>query len=70
MNRISRFATTVLVSGGLGLAGLGLGADIAHAGGPTRGAQGMTWGAMAAVSTLLRTGVQVGTGTSATPTIA
>jgi hypothetical protein len=33
MNRISRFATTVLVSGGLGLAGLGLGAGIANAGG-------------------------------------
>ena len=34
MNRISRFATTVLVSGGLGLAGLGLGAGVAHATGP------------------------------------
>ena len=31
MNRASRLATTVLVSGGLGLAGLGLGAGIAHA---------------------------------------
>jgi hypothetical protein len=34
MNRLSRFATTVLVSGGLSLAGLGLGAGTANAGGP------------------------------------
>lgn len=34
MNRISRITTTVLVSGGLGLASLGLGAGMAHAGGP------------------------------------
>ena len=33
MNRFARFATTVVVSGGLGLAGLGLGAGIASAGG-------------------------------------
>ena len=32
--RIPRLATTVLVSGGLGLAALGLGAGIANAGGP------------------------------------
>jgi hypothetical protein len=31
MNQVSRLATTVLVSGGLGLAGVGLGAGIAHA---------------------------------------
>ena len=31
MNRVSRFATTVLVSGGLGLAGLGLAAGSAQA---------------------------------------
>lgn len=40
MNGISRFATTLLVSGGLGLAGLGLGADIALADSP---AGGYTW---------------------------
>jgi hypothetical protein len=34
MNRVSRLATTVLLSGGFGLAGLGLGAGIAHAEGP------------------------------------
>jgi hypothetical protein len=34
MKRLLRFATTVLVSGGLSLAGLGLGAGIAHAGSP------------------------------------
>jgi hypothetical protein len=33
MNRVSRIATTMLVAGGLGLAGLA-GAGIAHAGGP------------------------------------
>jgi hypothetical protein len=33
MNRVSRLATTMLVAGGLGLAGLA-GAGIAHAGGP------------------------------------
>jgi hypothetical protein len=31
MNRIARLATTMLVSGGVGLAGLGLGAGVAHA---------------------------------------
>ena len=34
MSRVSRLATTVLLSGGLCLAGLGLGAGIAHAEGP------------------------------------
>ena len=37
MNRLSRFATTVVVSGGLGLVGLGLG------GAGTAAAQGYTW---------------------------
>ncbi|WP_454788737.1 hypothetical protein [Mycolicibacterium lutetiense] len=34
MNRASRFATTLLVAGGLALAGLALGVGAAHAGGP------------------------------------
>ncbi|MET0451471.1 MAG: hypothetical protein ABW137_06510 [Mycobacterium sp.] len=34
MNRLSRLTMTALVSGALGLAGLGLGAGIAQAGGP------------------------------------
>ena len=35
MNRISRFATAVVMSGGLGLAVLGLGEGIAQAADPT-----------------------------------
>jgi len=35
MNRLSRFATTALVSGALGLAGLGLGAGVAQAAPPS-----------------------------------
>lgn len=35
MNRTTRFATTMLVSGGLGLAGLGLTSGIAQADGPS-----------------------------------
>ena len=34
MNRSARFATTVVATAGLSLAGLGLGAGIANAGGP------------------------------------
>ena len=34
MNRIARVVTTLVVTGGLGLAGLGLGAGVANAGGP------------------------------------
>ncbi|OSC36759.1 hypothetical protein [Mycobacterium decipiens] len=34
MNRVSRFATTVVASAGLGLAALGLGSGIAHADDP------------------------------------
>jgi hypothetical protein len=33
-SRIARWATTAVLTGGLGLAGLGLGAGIANAGGP------------------------------------
>jgi hypothetical protein len=68
MNRISRLATTVVLSGGLGLAGLGLGAGIANAGGAYQWCPGDEVGGYGGGSILPRTDDQIGTGTSATAT--